>query len=179
MSWGDLLAYWRDRHVDGRQPSRADIDPPVDLPQLLPNLMLFEIADETFRVRLVGSEVTRRAGMDLTGRVLGSVRPDAGPVSSNGKNVPKFVVFLRRVVTTGAPVLYFAGRSEEAALGAIGLLLPLVARSGETTMVLGGLFYELASLREATDVWRPDDLTELVLAEELARSRTGRYGRRI
>ena len=33
MAWRDLYFYWRDRHVDGHPPGRADIDPPIDGPE--------------------------------------------------------------------------------------------------------------------------------------------------
>ena len=70
LAWRDLYFYWRDRHVDGRPPSRADIDPPLDVPKLLPNLIIYDRVDGDFRVRLAGSEVVRRGGRDATGRKL-------------------------------------------------------------------------------------------------------------
>jgi hypothetical protein len=37
--WKELPVYWQANHVDGRPPSRQDIDPAVDLPHLVANLL--------------------------------------------------------------------------------------------------------------------------------------------
>lgn len=69
-------AYWRELAQDG-VPQRADIDP-VRLKPLLPFIMITEISDEPLRVRyrLVGTEVVRFTGMELTGRYLDEIRMD-------------------------------------------------------------------------------------------------------
>ena len=33
MAWRDLYFYWLDSHRDGQPPSRADLDPPLQIPQ--------------------------------------------------------------------------------------------------------------------------------------------------
>src|SRR5208283_4153984 len=99
MAWRDLYAYWRDHHVDGRPPTRAEIAPPLEIPRLLPNLMLIDIEDEGFRVRVAGSELTRRAGYDGTGTLLDPVRmPERG--------AQNFIRLLAKGAATGLPVLY-------------------------------------------------------------------------
>ena len=66
-----LHGYWNAKRRARAMPARSDIDP-VDLPPLLPNLMLVDVAGDPlrFRFRLVGTEIVSRHGMELTGRDL-------------------------------------------------------------------------------------------------------------
>ena len=61
-------AYWRSKCVRDRLPGRGDIRP-EELRHVLPWLFLVDvIADPVeFRYRLIGSEVTRLAGVERTG----------------------------------------------------------------------------------------------------------------
>jgi hypothetical protein len=161
MSWRELLAYWRDHHDGTRAPSRGDLDPPLEVPALVPHLMLVENLAAGFRLRLVGTEVARRAGKDLTGVVLQAT-------SLEGQSIPEFIAFLKRVVSTAAPLLYSVGRNPESAFGGTGLLLPLPGRSGKVEMVLGGVFYDADGQRRGQE-GEPGELTELSLAKELER----------
>ena len=65
-----LCAYWRDKAGRG-VPARAEFDP-VDVRELLPNLMMLDaLGDPTrFRYRLVGTRVVQYTGFDFTGRYL-------------------------------------------------------------------------------------------------------------
>ncbi len=161
MSWRDLYIYWRSRHIDGRPPSRADIDPPVDLPQLLPNLLLLDRIDESFRVRLIGSEITRRGGRDDTGQII-----DLKLLAAHG--IPSLAGLLYRVIETRGPVIYSIGRTDTAAFGAIGIFLPLLDKTGAVEMILGGTFYELDKRHPMNDSWQPGAIAELSLTELLA-----------
>lgn len=69
--------------------SRADIDP-VAFKYILGNLILIDVVHDPlrFRFRLIGTNITLRAGFDLTGRMLDDF-PDA-----------VFREFLRRTYTT-------------------------------------------------------------------------------
>jgi hypothetical protein len=69
--WKQLYHYWLSKHVDDKVPSRADIDPVIDIPQLVKNLILLDAKNE-FTYRLIGSEAVERHGMDMTGRKSGS-----------------------------------------------------------------------------------------------------------
>src|SRR5277367_6750018 len=160
MAWRDLYLYWRDSHIDGRPPSRADIDPPFHIPKLLPYIMLVDFADGQFRMRLAGSELIRRRGHNNTGQAI-------DPETTPDRGTPAFVTFLGRVVETRAPVAYSVGRSDETAFGAIGILLPLVDRTGRVEMILGGVFYEANRISDLHDVWVPGALTELSLSKLL------------
>jgi hypothetical protein len=65
-----LHAYWRDKAGTG-MPSRAEFDP-VDVRDLLPNLMMVDMVGQPprFRYRLVGTRVAQYTGFDFTGRDL-------------------------------------------------------------------------------------------------------------
>ncbi|OAB54846.1 hypothetical protein AY600_09405 [Phormidium willei BDU 130791] len=62
-----MLAYWRSK-VDGLGPPRKAAIDPTEIPQLLPDLLIYErIAPDHFRVRVIGTRVTARIGVDPTG----------------------------------------------------------------------------------------------------------------
>jgi hypothetical protein len=65
-----LYAYWRDKAGAG-MPARAEFDP-VDVRELLPNLMMVDVLGQPprFRYRLVGTRVAQYTGFDFTGRYL-------------------------------------------------------------------------------------------------------------
>jgi len=70
-----LLMYWRGRLQGRRCPRKRDIDP-IDIPRLLPYLVLFEVAGASpsdYRIRLAGTEVERMNGMRLTGLTLAEI----------------------------------------------------------------------------------------------------------
>jgi hypothetical protein len=64
-----LLEYWRGKRNARPVPTRSSFDP-VEIPSLLPHLMLTEAVEggEDFRYRVVGTAVVEAAGMDFTGR---------------------------------------------------------------------------------------------------------------
>ena len=75
--------YWRAKAAGRAMPSRADIDP-IEIPKLLPDVMLVErLATGRYRYRLIGTENTRAQGVNATGRFLDEVLP--GP--DYGKHV--------------------------------------------------------------------------------------------
>lgn len=65
-----LNSYWLTK-ADGKVPSRSDIDP-VDVRELLPNLMMIDMLGDPprFRYRLVGTRVVQYTGFDFTGRCI-------------------------------------------------------------------------------------------------------------
>ncbi|HEX6958676.1 MAG TPA: PAS domain-containing protein [Ferrovibrio sp.] len=65
----NLAAYWAGKRSGGRLPPRRAIDP-LDMPRrLLPFLTLAEpVGDGVVRFRLIGTELTQRAGRDDTGK---------------------------------------------------------------------------------------------------------------
>lgn len=77
-----LFLYWQSKCADGRIPRRTDIDP-VDIPNLVPNLMIADIEHDPFRVRyrLVGTKVVQMTGYEFTGKYLDEIAlpNDEGP----------------------------------------------------------------------------------------------------
>lgn len=67
--------YWRSKIQGSRLPSRRDIDP-VEIPKLLPHVMLTEIRPEPFqaRYRLAGTATVDIHGFDYTGTILSAER---------------------------------------------------------------------------------------------------------
>ena len=65
-----LNDYWQAK-AKGKVPSRSDIDP-VDVRELLPNLMMIDMLGDPprFRYRLVGTRVVQYTGFDFTGRCI-------------------------------------------------------------------------------------------------------------
>jgi len=65
-----LHAYWLAK-AKGKVPARSDIDP-VDVRELLPNLMMIDVLGDPprFRYRLVGTRVVQYTGFDFTGRCI-------------------------------------------------------------------------------------------------------------
>jgi len=66
-----FYSYWLDRKGSRRLPARRDIDP-LDFPYILAHLMLIDVQRDPlrFHVRVHGTERARRAGRDLTGKLL-------------------------------------------------------------------------------------------------------------
>jgi len=131
--WKQLHQYWLSKHADGRVPSRADIDPVIDIPQLAGNLILLEARDN-FTYRLVGSEVVERHGMDMTGR-------DSGTSGQNPKAVAEWRAAVEHVAREMKPRLLVARVGDHDVARNVMILLPLADRAGRIEMVLVGSFY--------------------------------------
>ncbi|MBI2254881.1 MAG: hypothetical protein HYU58_09705 [Proteobacteria bacterium] len=71
--------YWlgKQRALDDPDmlPSRRDLDPIIDVPRLVPHLMLMDVQADPldFRYRLVGSALRRHMAEDWTGRFLSDI----------------------------------------------------------------------------------------------------------
>ncbi len=67
------LDYWRRIAAGRAMPRRADLDP-VDIPRLLPHVMLVEVLGPgRYRYRLIGTANAQEHGMNATGRSLDEV----------------------------------------------------------------------------------------------------------
>ncbi len=122
---------------------------------------MFDIVDGFFRSRLIGSDITRRAGRDNTGQRL-------DPRVLEERGIPAFVLLLQRVVDTRRPILYSVERDSQSEFGATGLLLPLSGANGTIDMILGGMFYEANRINQPSANWVPGTLTQLSLEDMLA-----------
>jgi hypothetical protein len=76
--FAQLIDYWMQRRARKAMPARADIDP-TDIPRLLPQIFLVDVGSDAsdLRYRLVGTEVVRLFGMELTGHPVGTGMPEA------------------------------------------------------------------------------------------------------
>lgn len=134
--WERLYRYWLSRHVDGRPPARADIDPPVDIPQLAKNLMLLKkTEDGDFYYRLAGTEIEERALMSLTGKKIG-VSKITSEVERNWR------AGLNATTDEAAPRLYIARLPAGTSAEYVTLMLPLVHPDGTPDQVLVGCFFD-------------------------------------
>jgi hypothetical protein len=130
-AWKQLYEYWLSRHVDGRPPSRHELDPPVDVPRLIANIMLIDLEGGIFRYRLVGSALRNRYGLELTGTTI-----DGGnPAEAEWRDTLKTVCDdgVARLITS--PVQGDADRLH------IAVALPLSAEDGTICQILAGTFF--------------------------------------
>lgn len=88
--------YWRGKAAGGLPPPRSAMDP-VEIPRLLPYLVIAEIEREPLRVRyrLVGTRVAEANGSDFTNRYLDEC---------NFAVEPLLTECYRQLVATRAPV---------------------------------------------------------------------------
>jgi hypothetical protein len=76
-----IVEYWRKIHPDdGVLPGRQHLDP-IDIPRLLANVWLIDVARDPlrFRFRLIGTAVVEYAGEDNTGNWFDEVMPEFDP----------------------------------------------------------------------------------------------------
>jgi len=64
--------YWRRKAAGRRMPRRGDLDP-IEIPRLLPHVMLVEVAEGRYRYRLIGTENERAQGINATGCFIDDV----------------------------------------------------------------------------------------------------------
>jgi len=67
-----VLEYWVAKAGDREMPSRADLDPVIDLPKLTMHMFLVDVerGATRFRFRLVGTGVVDHVGREMTGKYL-------------------------------------------------------------------------------------------------------------
>src|SRR5690349_8079353 len=63
------FTYWNAKRLGRRIPERADFDPVLEIPKLLPNIILIDVQLQPmdFRFRLVGSYVRQNLSRDYVG----------------------------------------------------------------------------------------------------------------
>jgi hypothetical protein len=94
----DARAYWDSRLAGRSMPSRRDFDPLLEVPKLVPWMILTDVlaSPRDFRYRLIGTGVAARSRRDYTGKRFSEL-PHAGPDSQIWKDRVA-------VVETGAPL---------------------------------------------------------------------------
>jgi hypothetical protein len=133
--WRELLQYWRAKHIDGRPPSRDDLDPPLELPQLAHNLLLIDVLPQGLEYRLVGTNFVRGAGLDMTGMMVGASGKHAHVIG-------QWTRTLREASATGEARLLVGRFASHITASTVMLLLPLSASADGIPKILGGLFVE-------------------------------------
>jgi len=68
-------AYWLAAKGDRAFPSRGDFDPPIEIPRLITNMIIFDVLHRPldFVYRLIGSKVRMHLMQDLTGVPMSKV----------------------------------------------------------------------------------------------------------
>jgi hypothetical protein len=125
------LAYWEGKRAGRLMPARRDLDPLLEIPRLLPWVMLTDVLRDPFdfRYRLIGSGVVNRSRRDFTGRRF-SEMPQAGPDSRIWRD--RAIVVESRTPKLGDPP-YIGGREDVSGVRA--LHMPL-ATEDETTVAM-------------------------------------------
>jgi hypothetical protein len=132
--WRQLHRYWLSKHIDGRPPARADIDPVTEIPRLVANLMIIDALEDDFVYRFVGTEVVEQAGEDMTGRSVGMSRKYASTRST-------WIAALEFVRQHRQPQLLIHRFGPHRNARQAVLLLPLHAAPGAVFKILGGSFF--------------------------------------
>jgi hypothetical protein len=133
--WEELYRYWLDRHVDGKPPTRAGIDPMIDLRNLAPNLILIDAYPDRAEYRLVGSQVVNHFGVDHTGKYVGTSSVDPLQLRAWQATVD-FVAHQRKpkLLVSHYPG---AGKSKT-----IALLVPLTPEADGVVKLFGATFFD-------------------------------------
>jgi hypothetical protein len=136
----DLLVYWLKLSGDRAIPSRNDFDP-LDIPRLLPFLVLVDVLDDAldFRFRLTGTHFREFAGDEATGKMIGEVFPPdfCAEVRTHWGNSIK-----QRQPLLGKGELWVSGRDF---IRWEGIILPLSPDGATVNMLLGGIVFISAS----------------------------------
>ena len=133
--WKELHRYWLSKHCDGRPPARIDLDPLIEITALVSNLVLLDLENGNYRYRLVGAEVAKRAGMDMTGQMIGLSITEPGLRD-------QWRIALDTVARDQKPQLFLSHMPAGVTARYVTLMLPLVDRSGETEKILAGIFFD-------------------------------------
>ena len=132
----ELFSYWSERCHGRPAPTRADIDP-VDIPHLLPHIVLTEIVDgpgsgeRRVRFRLAGTQIEKHFGCVLANRYLDELK--------RGNYLSYVMGLYERLISEVRP-LYTEDCFGDA-LRAKRLMLPLSDDGRTVNMVLTGMIY--------------------------------------
>jgi hypothetical protein len=96
---------------------------------------LLTLEDGSYRYTLVGTEVVKRAGVDMTGRMIG-LTITAPEMREQWRSA------LDTVSREQKPQLFLSKMPEGVTARYVTIMLPLVAASGVTEKILVGLFFD-------------------------------------
>lgn len=132
-----LQRYWESKRGDRTLPSRADLDPPVDLPEHLAHLCLIDVQRQPLRMRyrLVGTGIVQVLGRDSTGKWYHELYPP--DVLAQLDEQYRWMISKRRPLRTFGRSVY-----EDTDFYDFEMLSLPLASDGETVdMVLGKLVF--------------------------------------
>ena len=134
-----IYAYWLDKKGGRRAPARADLDP-VEIPALMPHLVLIDIepGSRRLRFRLVGTAVVNGLGRDVTGRYIDELQLS--------KTQRAMFAEYQRVAATGEPACatWEYTREDGRHIRLERLVLPLSGDGTVIDMLLAGIVFEAA-----------------------------------
>ena len=133
--WEELYRYWLDRHADGKPPTRAAIDPMIDLRHMASNLMLIDVLPGRSEYRLIGSQLVRHLGVDHTGRTVGTSTADEAQTAIWRQTV-EFVAAQEK------PFMLASHYPDESRAKAVALLLPLAPGADGGRKLFGAIFFD-------------------------------------
>jgi hypothetical protein len=150
-----LYDYWLGKRGVRSVMLRADLDP-LEIPSLLQNLILSDVADEgrAIRYRLVGTEIVTAHGFDYTGRTIEQL--------TSGTTLAFTQQLYGIIVTQRVPVysegnFRWVGKEHR---WTSRLHLPLSRDGNQIDMVLAGQVFE-ERVRAGTDIFRPAQVAEI------------------
>jgi hypothetical protein len=151
----ELYDYWRAKRGGRFAPSRADIDP-VEIPRLLPHLMLVDVVDggARFRYRLAGTEIESRFGCSMVGRYIDEMM--RGRYSDYLHDLYRELLASRRPLYSESAY----ASDDSAPLQARRLMLPLSADGSVIDMVLAGQWFTYRHPAAAGTVIKTQDRFE-------------------
>jgi len=144
-----LYAYWEERRQGRAFPARRDLDP-LDFRYALGHVVLLDVLRDPvrFRFRLHGSELTARAGYDMTGKLVDEL--------PNPKNRALLIERCHMLVETGQPVAVIDERLlGQRRFGYEAVWLPLADDGEHIDMLMAGLVYRDSRAAGPLD-WQPD-----------------------
>ena len=132
----ELHDCWDGKRAGRAMASRSDIDP-LDIPRILPNLLLFDVQAESrrFKARLVGTAIVDLYGADYTGRYLDEIELGGGREQIL-KDYETCLELRRPAISNG---LFWNLR--DAQLRIERLILPLSDDQEEANMLLAGIAF--------------------------------------
>ena len=131
-----LYYYWLERKGDRRFPARRDIDP-LDFGYVLGDVLLIDVLRSPlrFHVRLHGTTLARRAGYELTGKLLGEL--------PNAEYRDYVIGRCENLVASGAPLVVRRERVIDGRQHSYeALWLPFSDDGSNVTMLLVALIYD-------------------------------------
>jgi hypothetical protein len=131
--------YWRAKVAGRSMPSRTDIDP-IEIPKLLPYIMLVDVLESgRYRYRLVGTALEREQGVNATGRYLDEVIPG---VEYKAHIIGLYDECLRERRPLYSERLFFSLRAQTADYHVKALLMPLSDDEDRINMVIVAALFE-------------------------------------